>query len=114
VTLVEDREAALEFQVDASGPGYLVVADAFYPGWRAWVDGTEQSVQRANFLFKAVAIPSGPSRVRLEYEPTKFVEGLRISSIAVIVASTMIVVGVLGSLPTAVGYRRVRALLSAG
>lgn len=45
------------------GGGWLYYADAWHPFWRAYVNGREVPVVRANLAFKAVPIPPGPSEV---------------------------------------------------
>jgi hypothetical protein len=51
------------------GAGYLVVTDAWYPGWRAEVDGEAAEVKRAYGLFRSVRLEAGQHLVRLRYVP---------------------------------------------
>ncbi|MDP8922813.1 MAG: YfhO family protein [Chloroflexota bacterium] len=70
--------------VRASAPagGYLVLSDAYDPGWRAVVDGRDASVERANTVMRAVALPPGDHVVELRFEPPSFVRGMAASAIA--------------------------------
>jgi hypothetical protein len=85
VRLVERRADRLAFETEASAPGYLVVVEAYDPGWRATVDGDSAEVLRANFLFRAVAVPAGRHRVELRYRPRGLVWGGLVSALAVAV-----------------------------
>lgn len=71
-----------------SEPGVLVLADAFYPGWKVFVDGQERIVRRANYLFRGVELPAGAHTVEFVYDPVSFKIGLAISlcTIALLVA----------------------------
>jgi hypothetical protein len=55
--------------VRATGPGYLVLTDAFYPGWTASVDGAPATIWRADVMFRAVALPEGEHTVLFAYQP---------------------------------------------
>ena len=48
-------------------PRLLVVSENYYPNWRAYVDGEEVPVLRANYVWKAVYLPPGEHRVELRY-----------------------------------------------
>jgi membrane protein YfhO len=58
------------WRVRSAGPAYLVTTDAYYPGWRAYVDGVRSTIYRANVAFRAIEIPAGVHRVVYRYEPT--------------------------------------------
>ncbi|MBI3781889.1 MAG: hypothetical protein HY270_00655 [Deltaproteobacteria bacterium] len=59
-------------QLRAAGAGYLVLSDAFYPGWRATVDGTVAPIVRADCFLRAVAVDAGRHTVVFEYAPQSF------------------------------------------
>ncbi len=59
-------------ETDGAGEGWLVLTDAWYPGWRATVDGVPVEIARADVLFRAVPIPAGQHRVEFAYAPISF------------------------------------------
>ncbi len=60
----------------ASAPGFLVLTDVFYPGWKAFLDGVETPILRANYAFRAVRVPQGAHSVVFRYEPLSFTLGV--------------------------------------
>jgi hypothetical protein len=73
--VVADEEKAVEIDATLAQPGLVVLADAYYPGWRATVDGTPAPIVATNHLFRGVPAPAGPHRVRLEYRPASVALG---------------------------------------
>lgn len=59
----------IEIQVSADTEGYLVLTDAYYPGWKASVNGQSQAIYRADAMFRAIQIPAGESDVTFTYSP---------------------------------------------
>lgn len=66
-------------QVHAASSGYLVIADVWYPGWQARINGEPVKVLRANYLFRAVSVPAGEHEVQFFYRPVWFYLGAVIS-----------------------------------
>jgi hypothetical protein len=63
-------------------PGYLVVADTWYPGWHARVDGEPAQLLRANHAFRAVQLTAGEHIVEMFYRPTSVLVGAAASVLA--------------------------------
>lgn len=72
-------------------PAYLVLSDAYYPGWRAFVDGQEFPILRANVIFRAVALPAGEHTVAFRYMPASLRTGA-VVSLAALLACVLSVV----------------------
>jgi hypothetical protein len=66
-----------------NGEAYVVFLEAFFPGWRARVDGRSVAHTRANVLFLAVPVPAGRHRVVLEYRPPSVRWGIALSAVGV-------------------------------
>lgn len=82
VALGNDR---VSLRVSADRPAYLVTSDGFWPGWRAWVDGREVPVLRANVSGRAVWLgEAGEHEVTFAFEPPGFAFGVVASSIAAV------------------------------
>ena len=72
-----------------SQPGYLVLSDTFYPGWRATVDGERIQILRANGAFRAVALEAGTHEVWFQYRPRSFVTGV-VCSVAALAGALLV------------------------
>ncbi|MCP5040955.1 MAG: YfhO family protein [bacterium] len=87
--LVIDEPERVVVKARSDRAGYLVLSDAYYPGWRARVDGKPVSIHRANYLFRAVPIPAGESRVEFVFESDSLERGLWTSAGAVALLATL-------------------------
>jgi hypothetical protein len=70
--------------VNSSNPGYLIMADAWYPGWQSFVDGIPTPVLKANYLFRAITLPAGEHIVTFAYQPKWFYTGALLSGVSLI------------------------------
>jgi hypothetical protein len=65
--------------------GYLFLSDNYYPGWKAFVDGQETKIYRANYTFRAVFVPEGEHEVKFLFQPQSFRVGLMISTMTILI-----------------------------
>ncbi|MRR10716.1 hypothetical protein EG831_11735, partial [bacterium] len=70
--------------VDASAPALLVMSDNHFPAWRALVDGAPAECLRADYTFRAVAVPAGTHTVEFRYRSGVFRTGRMISLCALL------------------------------
>jgi hypothetical protein len=64
---------------------WLVLTDAYYPGWRVYVNGVKNQIYRANYCFRAIYLSQGKSTVKFFYEiPCAFRIGLYVTIISII------------------------------
>ncbi len=86
-TIVDYQANTVVLSVDMPESGYLVLNDAFFPGWRARDgDGNELEIRRANGNFRAVSLPSGRYTVIFSYFPDSFKLGLYVSFLGVVLS----------------------------
>jgi hypothetical protein len=76
VTLVSYRPNKVILESNADNNAFLYLSDTYYPGWRAYVDGKETKIYRANLAFRAVEVPKGKHTVVFKYVPMSFYIGL--------------------------------------
>jgi len=69
VRIVEALDEKVVLETNWSGPGWLILNDAYYPGWKASVNGEETEIYRANGLFRAIRVSGGEQRVEFAYSP---------------------------------------------
>jgi SAM-dependent methyltransferase len=93
VRVTDYRDTFVEIAADSPRRSVLVLTDAYYPGWQATVDGTPITIHRANFAFRAVAMPAGRHVVRFQYLPRSVTVGFSVSLAALVAIVGLVVVG---------------------
>jgi hypothetical protein len=78
-------------RVMVPAPAYLLQRDAWYPGWRARVDGREVPIARADVLFRAVALSPGEHEVELSFVSDTFQRGALISLVALLAVAWLLI-----------------------
>jgi hypothetical protein len=64
--------------------GILVLSEAYYPGWKAYVDNKEVEIIRANHVLRAIYVPKGVHEVLFKYEPLSVKVGMYVSLVSII------------------------------
>lgn len=85
VRVVADRNDEVALRVTSPRGGLVVLADAYWPGWRVTVDGAERGLSRVNFLFRGVTVAPGEHDVRFVYVPVRLYAGAAVSGATVLV-----------------------------
>ncbi len=78
-TFVEDHDTTVAIRTSSKQPAFLVLADFFYPGWRATVNGRPAPVFRTNYIQRGTLLPAGENTVRFEFRPMSFYTGAAVS-----------------------------------
>lgn len=91
--IVRYENQRVQIQTSLNGPGILVLADSYYPGWRAYVNGSEERILRANLFFRGVPLAAGEHVVEFRYEPSSFKIGsfVSLATLVGIVICTVVV-----------------------
>jgi hypothetical protein len=91
----EKPETPSEFTaiVNIGADALFVVRDAWYPGWKVWVNGRPAELLRADLVFKAVRVPAGNNKVEFKYFPTQLKTGWTVTGISAAVLALILLIG---------------------
>ena len=67
VVRVQRTANDLVYTLDVDRPGAFVIADTYFRGWSATVNGNPAAISRANMAFKAVLVPQGRVELKLHF-----------------------------------------------
>jgi hypothetical protein len=95
MTVQAQSSSATSWRAHVSMPqaGYLLQREAWYPGWKAKVDGVETEIVRADVLYRAVPLSQGGHDVEVYFESASFSRGALFS------LAGLVITGVLLALP---------------
>lgn len=68
-----------ELQIQAKGPGLLVLSEIAYPGWKVTIDGRPAQIIDVDGLFRGISVPDGEHKIILEFSPILFTVGIGVS-----------------------------------
>ncbi len=77
---------------DFPGRGFVVLADQYYPGWKAYIDGARAAIYRADGLLRGVVVPPGRHMLVFAYRPYKIYLAMLLAALALAAVVVMIFV----------------------
>ncbi|MGE5138757.1 MAG: oligosaccharide flippase family protein [Rudaea sp.] len=79
----------VEVKTSTKQSAFLVLADSYFPGWIAQIDGADTTLYRADYNFRAVVVPAGDHVVRFKYSPLS----LKVGGVGTLVAGVILLFG---------------------
>ena len=89
VRTIEDGRIAVD--VESEGGGFLVLSEAYYPGWRASLDGRDVPMMRADMSLQGLPVPPGAHTVVFTLVP----QSLRLGAAATVLTGVILLAAVL-------------------
>ena len=86
-----DAATKISMTVDAPEDAVLVLADTYYPGWTARVDGKDVPIFHADYLFRGVQIPAGKHIVEFNYSCKPFNIALILFSLGLVASAVLLI-----------------------
>lgn len=94
VSVVSYAPEQIRLRASLDAPGYLVLTDAYYPGWTASVDGRQVPIQRADVYFRALALDAGEHEITFDFRPASVRLGLAAGLVSWLVWLALLVAAV--------------------
>jgi hypothetical protein len=79
VEVIQYAPERIVVRADMSAPGWLVLGEWHYPGWRVQVDGRKENIHRVNYGLRGVPLASGEHVVEFTFRPSSVYVGALIS-----------------------------------
>ncbi len=87
----------ISFKSNNSKNGLAVFSDIYYAkGWKAFVDGKETPIYKANYVLRAIKVPAGSHQIEFQFRPESFYKG---KTIGMITSLLLIVLGIAALYP---------------
>ncbi len=84
VQIKSESNNRLALNVEVSEDNLLVLSDTYYPGWKAFVDGRETKIYRADYTFRAISLNAGTHQVEFVYDPISFKLGAGVTLLGIL------------------------------
>jgi uncharacterized membrane protein YfhO len=80
VQLVSYQPNHLVYESKSERPNLVVFSEIWYTkGWKAYIDGQETPLIRANYLLRALVVPDGEHLIEMKFEPAVWSVGEKVS-----------------------------------
>lgn len=94
IKLVSYHPDTLKYESSSPNDAFAVFSEVYYDkGWKAYIDGEEVPIIRADYILRALQVPGGNHKIEFIFAPAS----MRISSIISLIASIVLVLGLVAA-----------------
>ncbi|MCX7880429.1 MAG: YfhO family protein [Ignavibacteria bacterium] len=97
-SIIEKRNDYIKIKTQTSEKSLLFLSEVYYPYWRAYIDGKEVEIIKANYAFRAVVVPSGEHILEMKIISPGFEKGKTFSLLANVITLVVIAIGIFWNL----------------
>lgn len=91
IKLVSYHPDTLTYESTSPNDAFAVFSEMYYnKGWKAYIDGNEVPIVRADYALRALQVPGGNHRIEFIFSPAS----IRISNLVSLIASIVLVLGI--------------------
>ncbi|MBI2872809.1 MAG: YfhO family protein [Chloroflexi bacterium] len=82
VKVVQYERDYVRMRVEAPGPAFVVMTDAYHPGWALKIDGQDAPLLRTDAHFRGFVVPSGQHDIEMTFKDAAFLWGAVVSGLS--------------------------------
>lgn len=83
VSIIKESDTEVILEATMKGEGMVILADTFYPGWHAKVDGNSRTIYPVNIKQRGVIVPDGTHTITFRYFSGYVIAGIIISIVSI-------------------------------
>jgi len=84
----------LEYKYHSANETVAVFSEIYYDkGWKAYIDGEESEILRADYILRALKVPAGDHVIRFEFRPQSY----QVGNIISIIGSVIVILTIIGA-----------------
>lgn len=91
LTLTAYEANALTFEAETDAERLAVFSDIYYPGWKCTIDGQPADILRADYVLRAVVIPTGRHTLSFTFDPQSLHTTEAIATAALIILALLLI-----------------------
>ena len=93
IEFVEYEPEIIKLSVASDDGGFLVLTDAYYPGWEAFIGGERTEIYQTDGYFRGLPVPPGRHIVEFRFEPQSLSVGLAMTALGIFLLLVLIFLG---------------------
>ncbi len=88
VQLIKYQPNEIKLKANLDNPGFLVLSEVWYPGWKAYVNGKQTEIYKADYILRSIYLNNGLNNITFLYDPLSYKIGKFISLISLTIIFT--------------------------
>ena len=84
VTVTRYEPERVDIRANMACDGMVVLADTFYPGWKATIDGKPAVIHEVDFTMRGISVPRGNHQIKYRYRPASVYLGGTLTALGIL------------------------------